>query len=53
MTSLEDLKATYVRVNKEMAGARIVAGAITTAEEADAGDEASTVRMALATDQGT
>jgi carnosine synthase len=35
VTTLEELKATYTRVNKEMAGARIVAGAITTGEEAD------------------
>ena len=47
VTSLEDLKATYKRVNKEMAGARIVAGAITTGEEAEAGDEPATVRTAL------
>ena len=48
VTSLEELKATYTKVNKEMAGARIVAGAITTGEEADASDEPSTVRAAPA-----
>ena len=47
VTNLVELKATYTRVNKEMAGARIVAGAITTGEEAD-GEEAS-VRIALRT----
>ena len=40
VTSLEELKSTYRRVNKEMAGARIVAGAITTGEEAE-GDESA------------
>ena len=44
VTTLEELKATYTRVNKEMAGARIVAGAITTGEEADG--EESSVRVA-------
>ncbi len=35
VNSLEDLEATYVRVQKEMSGARIVAGALTQADEAE------------------
>lgn len=35
VNSLEDLEKTYLRVQKEMSGARIVAGALTQGDEAE------------------